>query len=385
MRILVTENQLLRLIEESKPGPLQYLGKKLASAAKDALGMTPKVTDLRDLRFKYLKLKDAIGRFKYEYIKKNSSNKYDELVSKYKLGLISSDDFIKTLEIGTRINFIKPVTKVYSYKGVKFSEKEHDDIIKILDQIDYRVNNGGINTNEAQVLGSLEIKTTRGNESDIIGYNDQWVDNVAKQYNWDQISIDAWKSAGGFAPDGTSNIYINLQKIYYTKPDLRFIFFHEFAHMKDPAMIPSVSPKYRKNYVPKDFPLTKKYEFHQAELVANRASLVNSIVDITNTWLKNKVPKQTIILKLQELVKLLRQGKIDKESVGKVIGNNEAEGYISDKLHIFFSKKKEFPKEVNKTITDLVVQIDRIILQLNNQRLKESVHSSESIMVTHFR
>ena len=67
---------------------------------------------------------------------------------------------------------------------------------------------------------------------------------------------------------------------------------------------------------------------------------MNSITDITNNWLKNKLPKETIISKLVSLKSLMRLGNVNYESIGNILGKSETEGYISDQLMNFYKIMK---------------------------------------------
>lgn len=305
---------------------------------------------------------DALKSYKYDYIKNNNLDNFNSLVKKYKNREFTTDQFLKFLETGAKINLSKPVKKVYSIKGVKFTETEYDDIVKLIEDIDNKLKSGELDTRYRTTFGTIRIETTRGKTSDVIGYTNEWVDDIAKQNNWNPRDVDIWKNAGGIAPYKTSDVYINMSHPYYTKTFLRDLVFHEFGHMKDPALIKS--PRYSLNYDPKGAPMNKKYFYHQSEKTANISSYQNSLTYQVNKWIELGLTKDVIISKLEKFKKMLQSGNLRIDDIQYIFGKDWGiAGH--DLMRMFNAQRGLYTKQKKDILSKYYVQIDDIIKQLS--------------------
>lgn len=315
MKILISESQYNFLVKE-----INILGgvineNILSSFVKSFSKSAPKYTATVASE-----LANIIKTNKPIYIERFGKASYEKVLSQFLSGSIDKKKFISIISSGG-----KPVPKLANFVskfGIKFSQQE----IKNLNDIVSWVNNLPTTLINPLLDKKTVVKVATKFGSKDISVRFVTSKTAVKMYD------DTMKNTYGFAI-GENKIYFivdNIKKM--SKTDMEQLFYHEFAHIKDPSKISSSLMKKYDSLVPRysDKYFSKSYYFHPRELVANTAKILNGLSVNTQRVMKT-IGKQNTLKALDDLISWSKGTKKDfTDNMTKLLGSNEK--YVKEHL-----------------------------------------------------
>jgi hypothetical protein len=331
MKILISESQYNFLVKEINilggvinenilSGFLKSLTK---SFSKSAPKYTAKAAN---------ELANVIKINKPIYIERFGKASYEKVLSQFLSGSIDKNKFISIISSGG-----KPVPKLANFVskfGIKFSQQE----IKNLNDIVSWINNL-----PTTLINPLLDKKTVVRVATKFGNKDISVRFVTSQTAV-KMYDDTMKNTYGFAI-GENKIYFivdNIKKM--SKTDMEQLFYHEFAHIKDPSKISSSLMKKYNSLVPRysDEYFSKSYYFHPRELVANTSKILNGLSVNTQRFMKT-IGKQNTLKALDDLISWSKGTKKDfTDNMTKLLGSNEK--YVKEHLDNLLKSPEDLRK-----------------------------------------
>jgi len=295
-----------------------------------------------------LNLSELTKKYKPNFIEKFGQKSYDDLLQKLNSKQISKKEFIEKISKTKTIN--KKLTNFVSKYGIKFSKEELQQIHSITSFIKK------LSPTQNRVLGGLlqqQIRVLTKN-----GYKDITIKYVtSKKYG--QLFGENFKDSFGGALG--NKVYVVIDNVKKMNPnDIDQLFYHEFAHIKDPSRI---SPKLNKLYNPdvvrnsKEY-FSKGYYFHPREIVANTSKILNGLSTNTNKIMK-QIGKERSLKGLDDLVLWAKGTKKEfTEDMSKLIGYDQP--FVID----YFKNLQKNPNEYKKLLTKIAQQSEYLKSQV---------------------
>ena len=183
-----------------------------------------------------LNLLELTKKYKPNFIEKFGKKSYDDLLQKLNSKQISKKEFIEKISKTKTIN--KKLTNFVSKYGIKFSKEELQQIHSVTSYIKK------LSPTQNRVMGGFLRQQIRVSTKN--GYKDITIKYVtSKKYG--QLFGENFKDSFGGALG--NDVYIVIDNVKKMNPnDIDQLFYHEFAHIKDPSI--PLSPKLDKLYNP---------------------------------------------------------------------------------------------------------------------------------------
>jgi hypothetical protein len=290
-----------------------------------------------------------ISSLKPTYIQRFGQQKYETLLEEFVTGKIDKNVFIKILKSAEKSS-IKSANFVSQY-GIKFSQNELNQIhqytnfIKRLPKVLTKDVLNSINP-------TIEVMTIDGPKT------------IRLKFITSKQAVKMWgekyKDIFGGALD--NEIYFIVDNIKKMSPtDLDQLFYHEFAHVKDPSMVSSkLNQSYNSNVVRySDEYFSNKYYFHPRELVANTAKILNGLSTNVKNIMKT-MGKDRVIQGLDDIISWSKGVKKDfTQDMTKILGYDQK--YVRE--HFDFLQKN--PTEYRNLVSKVAQQAEYLKSQVN--------------------
>jgi hypothetical protein len=304
--------------------------------------------ELTNAGTKLTPLTKQIQTLKPSYIERFGQAEYDKLLGDFISGTKDKNLFIKTLS-STKAN--PKIANFISKFGIKFTQNElkqiHEytsiikNLPKVLTKFTLESMNPTVNVITKNGPKTIKLKFITANQA---------VKTWGEKY----------RTVFGFA-GGNKVVFIvdNIKKM--SSGDLDQLFYHEFAHIKDPSNISSkltnvykpANERYSKEY------FSKGYYFHPRELVANTSKILNGM----SVNLKNNIKslgKDRSLKTLDDLISWAKGTKKDfTEDMIKVLGYDQK--FVKEHLDILMEKNS---KEYRNLVTKIAQQSDYLKSQV---------------------
>ena len=292
---------------------------------------------------------DNINSLKPNYIQRFGKQKYENLLGQFISNKINKDVFIKTLKSAEKSS-LKSANFVSQY-GIKFSQNELNQIhqytnfIKRLPKVLTKDVLNSINP-------TIEVMTIDGPKS----IRMKFITSKQAVKMWGEKYKDTF---GGALDNEIYFVVDNIKKMSST--DLDQLFYHEFAHIKDPS---SVSSKLNQSYNSDNVRysneyFSKKYYFHPRELVANTAKILNGLSTNVKNIMKT-MGKDRVIQGLDDIINWSKGVKKDfTQDMTKILGYDQK--YVRE--HFDFLQKN--PTEYRNLVSKVAQQAEYLKSQVN--------------------
>ena len=266
------------------------------------------------------KLSPLIGEIKKlrpKYIERFGQESYDELLKDFITGTSDRNYFLQSLRSGQTAQ--PKLARFISKFGIKFAPNEVTNIQKVVKGV--------------KEIGNFE-KVTLNSEA-----GNRVIDVITVDLDWVVKNMPKMKNASMVASNKGNTIIVIKENIEnLSERELENLLYHEFAHIKDPAMVksPKLIEKYDLEAIPgmKDWAesmelrklgLVKKaedlydrglrgYYFNPYEIKANNTKILQSFSNNTE-MLMNVRNKDQILKSLDEIINFATKGgKMGKDA-----------------------------------------------------------------------
>jgi hypothetical protein len=296
----------------------QLINKELSAASNTLGGLT-----------------ESLNKLNPQYIERFGQNNYDDLLSKLLSNKISKKQFLQSLN-SSKSASPKSANFVSKF-GIKFSQSELDQIHEytgFVKKLPKQLTGGILNS----INPTIKVMTKNGPKS------------VSLKFITSNKAVKMWgenfRDSYGGALD--NEIYFIVDNIKKMSPgDLDQLFYHEFAHIKDPSMVSTKLDKLYNiaaRYSPEYF--SKGYYFHPRELVANTAKILNGLSVNTKKIMKSLGKEQTL-KGLDDLINWSKGTKKDfTDEMTKLLGYNDP--FVKEHFTNLLKNTDEYRKLVTK-------------------------------------
>jgi len=281
-------------------------------------------------------LTENLNKLKPQYIERFGQKTYDDLLEKLLSKKISKEQFLQSLN-SSKSASPKSANFVSKF-GIKFSQNELDQIHQYTDfvkKLPKQLTRGVLNS----IFPTIKVMTKNGPRS------------VSLKFITSKQAVKWWgknfKDTYGAALD--DEIYFLVDNIKKMSPgDLDQLFYHEFAHIKDPSMVSTKLDKLYNSdavrYSPEYF--SKGYYFHPRELVANTAKILNGL-SVNTKRIMNSLGKEQTLKGLDDLINWSKGTKKDfTDEMTKLLGYNDP--FVKEHFTNLLKNTDEYRKLVIK-------------------------------------
>jgi len=294
-------------------------------------------------------ISQTIEEFKPKFIERLGQTKYEELLQNLISKKITKEQFINTLK---QTQLASPeLAQFVSKYGIKFSQGELNSIHKITDSLRSKLNFKLLDETLERWVPEIQVVTKNGPKTIKV----KFINSKTAMKWWGKEFQDSY---GGAFEDEIYFIYDNVRKM--SKGDMDQLFYHEFAHVKDPSMVSTKLDKLYKSNVAResDEYFSKGYYFHPRELVANTSKILNGL-SVNTSKIAPKIGKENTLKALDDIKKWSQGLKQNfTNDMLDLLGYNQE--FV--KKHFEFLRKN--PEELKKLLAKVAQQAEYLKSQI---------------------
>jgi hypothetical protein len=281
-------------------------------------------------------LTQSINKLKPEYINRFGRKSYDELLENLLTKKISKQIFLKKMMSSK--NASPKLANFVSKFGIKFSKNELSQIheyTNFVKKLPTKITGGLLNS----INPKIRVMTKEGPKSVSL----KFISSKRAVKLWGENFKDSYGAAWG------DDVYFIVDNVKKMSPgDIDQLFYHEFAHIKDPSFVSTKLDKLYKSDVKRYSPeyFSKGYYFHPRELVANTAKILNGLSTNTNKIMKS-LGKEKTLRGLDDLINWSKGTKKDfTDEMTKLLGYTDP--FVKEHFTNLLKNTDEYRKLVTK-------------------------------------
>lgn len=352
MKILITESQYKNIVDETE------LNEQLTNILKNLFRSSKSLKTISPVAKEFV---SQVKSLKPQYIERFGLSAYNDLIKKFKSGVIDKNKFISTLSSASKASpkLANFVTK-YGLKFTKDEVKGIHDVTTIIKNTPSIVGRGLFNT----IPITIRVQTLKG------------VEDVPIKLMTSDKAVKLWGNSykNSYGAAWGDDIYIIIDNVKKMHPkDIDQLFYHEITHIKDPSIVSSKLDKIYNSNVVRNSPeyFSKNYYFHQRELVANTSKVLQGLS--TNTKkIMGQLGKQKTLQSLDDIINWSKVS--NKELSGDAI---KLLGYDQPFVKEHLNNLKKQPKELINLKSKIAQQAQYLKSQVNLS-LKENDNSLDN-------